>query len=322
VRPTGLFGSEFSTTVAVSADGSTVVGTFQSPRGEEAFRWVGDSPFEGLGALPGGPVESHAFGVSADGSVVVGTSQPDSRPTAFRWTADDGIMDLEGDELAARAVSADGVVVVGSLNIGGNTLGPAYRWTAQTGSMPLPPIPRPGFAGAEVRAVTADGSIVVGYDLFREGMTLLRTEAFRWTEQHGTLGLNSGGWVDTVALDVSGDGGVIVGGGLHPVTKAGAAFYWTAETGMHSLRDVLLVGGATGLDDWRLVSAEGISEDGLTIVGTAIGPNGQEGFVATIPEPSTSILAALAAIILFALYLRHRFVAGGQAAMTGAPARH
>jgi hypothetical protein len=87
---------------------------------------------------------------------------------------------------------------------------------------------------------------------------------------------------------------VVVGGGLDPVTKAGAAFYWTAETGMLGLREVLIFAGATGLDNWRLISAEGVSEDGLTIVGTGIGPNGQEAFVATVPEPSTVLLGALA----------------------------
>ncbi|MEX2138197.1 MAG: hypothetical protein WD894_02970 [Pirellulales bacterium] len=287
----------------MSADGATVVGTFLSPRGEEAFRWVGDAPFEGLGDLPGGAFESNAFGVSADGSVVVGTSQSNSRRTAFRWTAAAGMRDLGGDEMSAHAVSADGSVVVGSLWVG-DARGPAFRWTPQTGSMPLPPIPRPGFLSAGAEAVTADGSVVVGDNFFREGMTLFRTEAFRWTEQEGTIGLDSRGWRDTMALDVSGDGAVVVGTGGDPATTASGAFYWTAETGMHALRDVLIFGGATGLDDWRLFSAEGISEDGLTIVGTGFGPNGQQAWVATIPEPSTIVLAVVAVLGFLGFYFR------------------
>jgi hypothetical protein len=75
VRSTGLTGSELSREPSVSADGSTVAGAFLSSRGEEAFRWVGDGPFEGLGDLPGGDFQSSAADVSADGSVVVGQAE-------------------------------------------------------------------------------------------------------------------------------------------------------------------------------------------------------------------------------------------------------
>jgi hypothetical protein len=71
---------------------------------------------------------------------------------------------------------------------------------------------------------------------------------------------------------------------------------------MLNLRDVLIAGGATGLDGWRLTEARGVSYDGLTVVGTGIDPNGvSQAFVATIPEPSTLTLTALAAAALFAV---------------------
>jgi hypothetical protein len=76
---------------------------------------------------------------------------------------------------------------------------------------------------------------------------------------------------------------------------------------MLSLQDVLVFGGATNLDDWTIVSAEAISADGRTVVGAAIGPNGQEAFVATIgaiPEPSTIILAACATLAIVAVATR------------------
>jgi probable HAF family extracellular repeat protein len=305
VRSTGFTGSVLRDP-SVSADGSTVVGTFLSPRGEEAFRWVGDAPFEGLGDLPGGAFRSDAFGVSGDGSVVVGMSESAPLPAAFRWTAGGGMLSLGGDERSARDVSADGSVVVGSLWMG-DVLGPAYRWTAQTGSIELPPIPRPRFSGGEATAVTPDGAVVVGSNSFRFGLTGITDEAFRWTQQEGTVSLQSGGWSFTVPSDVSADGSIVVGRGLDPATTSTGAFLWTSETGMLSLRDVLIFGGAMNLDGWTLVTANGISEDGRTVVGTASGPNGQEAFVATIgaiPEPSTIVLAALAVAGVLGFYFR------------------
>jgi probable HAF family extracellular repeat protein len=306
VRATGLQGDENSIEPGVSNDGSTVVGTFQSQRGAEAFRWVGDGPLEGLGALPGGTFESSAFGVSADGSVVVGTSQPNSQPTAFRWTAAGGMLNLGGNEKSAKDVSADGSVVVGSLGIG-NGPRSAYRWTAQTGSMVLPPLVRPQFLGAEALAVDADGSVVVGINTFRVGLNNINEEAFRWTEQEGTVSLVSPGWSLTVPRDISADGSVIVGRGLNITSSA--AFYWTSETGMLDLRDLLIFGGAMNLDGWTLVSADGISDDGRTVAGTALGPNGQEAFVATIsaiPEPSTVGLAVVAGLGVLAVCFRRK----------------
>jgi probable HAF family extracellular repeat protein len=306
IRPTGLTLSAFDREPSLSSDGSTVVGTYLSPRGEEAFRCVGDGAFEPLGDLPGGDFQSRAYGVSADGSVVVGTSQPDSEPTAFRWTAAGGMQPLGTSERSARAVSADGSVVVGGTRSIEGEPGAAYRWTAQSGSIVLPPLPQPRFAHAEARAVTPDGEVVVGYNDFRIGLGGIHEEAFRWTEQEGTVSLRSGLWGFTVPFDVSEDGSVVVGRGHDPETTSGAAFIWTAETGMLSLRDALIFGGAN-MDGWTPFTATGISADGRTVVGTANGPNGQEAFVATlgaIPEPSTLALAALAAVALCAIRRR------------------
>jgi hypothetical protein len=72
--------------------------------------------------------------------------------------------------------------------------------------------------------------------------------------------------------------------------------FWTEVTGMVDLRDFLMSHGITEVTDRRLTSAAGISADGRTIVGTGFGPNGEEAWVATIPEPSTIALAAFAVV--------------------------
>jgi len=131
-----------STAHAVSADGEVVVGG----SGGQAFRWTQATGMIGLGDLPGGEVDSVAFGVSADGSVVVGTgcSAPHSSE-AFVWTPANGIqslhdvlaydygLDLTGWRLVdAYAVSADGHTIVGE------GVGPRGRTEAWVATIPEP----------------------------------------------------------------------------------------------------------------------------------------------------------------------------------------
>jgi hypothetical protein len=75
---------------------------------------------------------------------------------------------------------------------------------------------------------------------------------------------------------------------------------------MQNLRDVLIAGGATGLDGWGLTQASAVSADGRTIVGFGRNPSGRnEAWVATIPEPSSLLLLAGAATAGVAALLRH-----------------
>jgi hypothetical protein len=51
-----------------------------------------------------------------------------------------------------------------------------------------------------------------------------------------------------------------------------------------------------GLDDWTLTEANGVSYNGLTIVGTGLHDGINGAWVATIPEPSTLGLAVIAGL--------------------------
>jgi probable HAF family extracellular repeat protein len=163
-----------------------------------------------------------------------------------------------------------------------------------------------GGIGSEARDVSADGLVVVGFSSTASGY-----QAFRWTQQIGmsALGDLPGGRVASTANAVSADGSVIVGDGetfyQDGVAPRSEAFFWTAQTGMLNLRDLLVTYGANNLDGWRLDVATGLASDGMTIVGYGTNPSGNtEAWVATIPEPSTLLLAALAALVLLALYVR------------------
>jgi len=274
---------------AVSADGSVVVGTLDNI---EAFRWTSGGGMVGLGALPGGLFASGANGVSADGSVVVGWSDSSLsvfvQGEAFRWTSGGGMVGLgtlpSDPSLVfseAQGISADGLVIVGRSST--TTDFEPFRWTSGGGMVELGTLP-----GAHLNsiafAVSADGSVVVGTS---------SSEAFRWTSGGGMVGLGDlpGGVVASFARDVSADGSVVVGKGES--ASGPEAFLWTSSGGMQNLRDLLIAGGATGLTDWTLTGAIGVSADGLTFVGTGINPDGDtEAWIATVPEPSSIILAA------------------------------
>jgi probable HAF family extracellular repeat protein len=318
---TAIRSGNYTPLPAVSGDGSVAVGGYfhSNPLGSfEAFRWTADGMFEGLGDLPGGPTapQSQALDVSADGSVIVGEATTSIGNEAFRWTRQTGMVGIGqlpagATGSAAFGVSSDGAVIVGEANATGRPQ--AFRWTAETGMVGLGFLP--GAIHSISRRVSGDGSVVVGVNSFPPPEPFItRSEAFRWTQSEGMVSLGDlpGGRTASIAYDVSADGAVIVGTGF-TVDATGRevirAFHWTAETGMLNLQDLLVSAGATNLDGWALVDARGVSADGLTIVGVGAHNGREEAWVATIPEPATIGLAAIAAAALLGFRLRNRSAA-------------
>jgi len=230
--PTGLA----QTPEAISADGSTVVGSCCSIGQVEAFVWTEELGLIGLGDLSGSGIYSQAQGVSADGSVVVGVSTSASHPSqneAFIWTSAGGMVglgDIPGSYFnsGARGVSADGSVVVG---LGYSSNGPeAFRWSAADGMVGLDDF-RGGGHYSEAYASSADGNVIVG-----AGRQIAGIEAFRWTAAEGLVGLGFlSDWPIhenvSVAEAVSADGSVIVGSGINADGEH-RPFRWTATEGM------------------------------------------------------------------------------------------
>jgi probable HAF family extracellular repeat protein len=298
---------------AVSADGSVVAGSGTLPQQGpsvvvEPFRWTAEDGLAGLGHLePNVDPNSHGSGISADGSVVVGFSLTGAdyisqHYEAFRWTEADGLVSLGlrpgsfGAE--ASGVSADGSAVVGTdrdntvVIIDGDAYGAgaeAFLWRAGQGTIGLGTVPGDHYSDAY--AISADGSVVVGSSSVWQvegDVVRTRTQAFRWTEAGGMVGLGALYGGDATALAVSGDGSVVVG------HSDDVAFIWDPIHGMRSLQDVLTGDFGLDLSGWTLVEARGISSDGRIIVGSGENPNGDfEAWIAVLPEPSTSVLVVL-----------------------------
>ena len=167
----------------------------------------------------------------------------------------------------ANGISADSSVVVGSSS---NTNGynEAFRWTQETGMVGLGFLDSNNqYGSSSAYEVSANGSVIVGISEHAVGGNVgYLSEAFRWTQETGMVGLGTlttNGYY-SFASGVSADGSVVVGrsdtGGL----SRSEAFRWTQETGMVGLEDS---GGSYYGDS----NAGGVSADGSIIVGNGYG---------------------------------------------------
>ncbi len=211
------------------------------------------SSFHGLGF----PYTGSSGGLSEDGSVVVGArgSQP------ARWTAAGGLQLLDLNRGTARAVSADGSVIVGE--VGNVNASRPFRWTAAEGMQLLSAA---GFA----RGISPDGRVIVGEN---DGI------AFRWTAEGGMQSLGSlplnpnfPGIPTSIAHGVSADGSVIVGISTAPGGRE--AFRWTAASGMQGLGHL---GHSPNSPTSFSSGGLAISDDGSVIVGVSTAPEGVQG---------------------------------------------
>jgi probable HAF family extracellular repeat protein len=175
-------GSFQSLAFAVSADGSFVVGqslSSNAPSGGEAFRWTQATGMVALGDFSGGAYNSVAYGISPDGLVIVGRGHSGVEDP-FRWTAESGLLRLGflpcDTWNTAFAASTDGAVIVGDPNQ--STGDCAFIWDAQHGIRNLHTVLAndyglnlAGWQLSAARAITPDGSTIVGYGINPAGKT-------------------------------------------------------------------------------------------------------------------------------------------------------
>jgi uncharacterized membrane protein len=246
---------------ALSADGSTVVGTCGS---YAAFLWTVDGSFADLGFSSATAIASFPIAVNADGSALLSRFvRSDGTAGVLRWAKGAGTTDVLTTPASAQVVAvADAANVDLSVIVGeyfdatlpvGYELG--FRNTAARGLATLA-VPDQSTAGCGAFAVSADGAVVAGacYDV---GGLL---HASRWRVQSGgdvVLDLLDTLPASTHAYGVSGDGNVVVG-------------YGFTGTGEHEVR---FVGDGSPEDLGTLPGTASVavaaSFDGSVIVGEA-----------------------------------------------------
>jgi probable HAF family extracellular repeat protein len=291
-------GDDFSEAYAVSADGSVVVGSsdgdITAPGGSQAFEWTNATGMLGIaGATPTGA--SSALGLSDDGSTIVGWHYFTSNFSAFRATT---TMQAVPGLTVAMDASADGFFVVGYDSA------QAKRWS----SIATDELGRLGTDNhSEATAVTPDGQTVVGWS-YKTSSSFESSEPFRWTPLGGLVGLGHRNDRVNRAIDVSDSGALIVGTIDSGGTTDHRAFRWTEQEGVRTIQDWLEADYGLTLSGWLLSAATGVSADGATIVGNGSGPNGEEAWKITVPEPDSAIptFAVVAALAIAMRAMRSR----------------
>jgi len=244
--------------VAVSADGSVVVGSYHTPDGQRAFIWTEAGGRVALDQ-PAGPTWSWATAVSGDGNTIAGYAGSSFGTRigweGVRWQVGGGmdILTAAGAGVWAAGISADGATVVGtSQGVGASDQAMAYRWTAGGGIQPLGTLYDTLPTHSSIaKGISADGSTIVGNTGGTEGINSYNV-GFRWTQDQGMTSVGGAFSVNAVSRD----GQVIVG--AVDTAQGFEAFRWTPADGFDLL-------GTLGPN--QTSQALGVSGDGRRVVG-------------------------------------------------------
>lgn len=274
----------YSRGIAISADGTTITGVTGDSSVTASFRHVGGVMTD-IGVLPGAS-NMYATGVNGNGNVIVGNADSFSTQQAYRWVNGSGVSDLGfmagGSYARAAAVTANGQTIVGHGDATGTGFSArAFSWTSGGGFVNLGALPAAS-PESYATAVSDDGASIVGYSRHSSGaIHAVRYAGGSVIDLH-TLA----GYTNSFARDASLGGSTIVGGASGG-SPSQAAWLWTNAQGMVNLNTYL---PSIGIDltGWYLNVATGVSADGLTIVGNGTHNGLAEGWVVTIPVPSSA----------------------------------
>ena len=298
---------------AISSNGAVIVGSSNDASGVwRAFRWTA-GVFTLLGNQSCSNCEpfTEGLGISGDGLVAVGSSAARGgggsplHVDPVRWAGGGTALSDLGNFAASEEIGAafgasqNGALIVGNHTSSGGK--DAFYWNG-SGLVALPRLHAGTPIAASATAVSRDGTTIVGFSTKRTitlpGGTVVAADlqAVRWTgASFGTatqLGSLPGAtFVDSEALAVSQNGGVIVGRAVD-VNGADRAFLWDASHGMRNLATVLETEYGLDLTGWVLVEATGVSDvvsGSFTVVGRGVDPQGNpQGWVAYLTPPPCS----------------------------------
>ena len=279
-----MIGDEPSGAVAVSADGTTIVGYVGIGGDGFRLRMAGaNTEFCLLGGGARGVIPVWPSGVSADGGTIVGAIGGGGFSIALPniWTDCSSAVSF-GDlpqESFGTAISADGsyATAYGCCAFDGSSTGQdGILWNSRTGSRHF--VRPPGCNSLYPCAVSAYGEHVAGGAGF-DGCSY----AFRWSASSGLEILTSiEGALYSLAWDLTDNGSVIVG--RSGTAEHQDAAIWVRSDSALLLRDLL---SARGIDvsAWsELNSATAISGNGRFIVGRGLRGGNVRAFLVDLGE--------------------------------------
>ncbi len=304
----------------LGADGTVVVGfaNYGGPDAthfskDHAFRWTAAGGTVDIDGRDKDTTSSAAYAVSADGKVVAGRMSDGTSTTvshAFRWTeasvmTDLGVIGGSGSS-EALGISGDGKVLVGDSSVDSTSAVHAFRWTQGGLFQDLGTLSNAGgdYDSSFAKDASYDGSVVVGWSSV---VGVGPEHAFRWTHAGGMADLGVlPGDIYSHANAVSDDGSVIVGTSTPDydifytdhVTGNEHAFRWTQATGMANLK-TLLSNAGLNMKGISLLTADGLSADGVAIVGKALmpGDTNPTGYLVTYIDSTNYAVAKKEGVI-------------------------
>lgn len=241
-------------------------------------RWTSDGTPEYLTGGKGIITFPEAFGISGDGSRILLQSGP-SR-FVYLWT-NGTVQQLNVPTSMQSGVgdlSRDGRTVVGSV---AHTKYPAsaYRYRHGAGYTMLPGLVD---QWAIARLVSADGDLVVGTSAVNQQSHLVRWDAAGEIEDLGVPSFARLMFLDCMTPDAQ----VIIGRSITGTRVE--SWRWIQDRGFELFTDVL-VEANVDLAGWTLLEVSGLSDNGLTFMGSGRNPSGQwEAWIVTIPAPGTA----------------------------------
>ena len=319
---------------AVNANGTAAAGFSEdASSNDRAIRWTLSGGTQNMGLLPGGVFNSYAQAIDSTGTILAGYGDSGST-RAFRWTTTGGYQLLPivtgfASFNQAYGMTPSGVIVVGGSGIPSER---AFLWNSTSPGSSLNLSVLAGQTSSSARAVSADGSIVVGFSGTRAfswaslggmqdlgslpGMVWARAEAISANSTSTNFGgtvivgrYNTGGGtelgfrrtvasgmvalpllsVNTTALRpraVNGDGTVIIGQAVDPAVGGFGSFVWTPALASKPLAAHLTSRGVN-LAGWQLTDATGVSADGTAMCGLGLFNSTPRGWVVrNLPCPS------------------------------------
>ena len=216
--------------LAMSADGSVVVGRDRFLPNNVAVRWEGGKAV----ALPYldevTDNSAVATDVSANGAIVVGYSGNETRKVAFRYVSPETValspLNPEDTDCRAMGISADGGTIVGSnTSASGETVSAVFWRNNEVVELPNldPGLP---FQSSMARSASGDGSVIVGHCYSVDSFLGNIQEAVMWTRQgdgsYDVMSLNDlldansiprNNYILRSGVAISTDGTTIVGSG-------------------------------------------------------------------------------------------------------------